>query len=128
VESDRPRLGRRECGICWTVYDPAAGDDLAQVPPGTPFEALPEKDEFRRSVEAALGRLPEEQRHVLVLKIWGELTFEEIGEVMEGGTVSEVVLDPETEIGKCVRKALLQETFPEPPVAPFYDLMRLSFK
>ena len=47
------------------------------------FEALPEKDEFRRSVEAALGRLPDEQRHVLVLKIWGDLTFEQIGEVME---------------------------------------------
>ena len=47
------------------------------------FEALPEKDEFRRSVEAALERLPEEQRQVLVLKIWGELTFEQVAEVME---------------------------------------------
>ena len=36
------RLARKECGICWTIYDPAVGDDLAQVPPGTPFEALPE--------------------------------------------------------------------------------------
>ncbi len=33
---------RRECGICWTVYDPAEGDSVAQVPPGTPFDALPE--------------------------------------------------------------------------------------
>ncbi len=33
---------RRECSICWTVYDPAEGDAVAQVPPGTPFEALPE--------------------------------------------------------------------------------------
>jgi len=33
---------RRECGICWTVYDPADGDPVAQVPPGTPFDALPE--------------------------------------------------------------------------------------
>jgi RNA polymerase sigma-70 factor (ECF subfamily) len=47
------------------------------------FEVLPEKDEFRRSVEAALERLPEEQRQVLVLKIWGELTLEQIGQVME---------------------------------------------
>ena len=31
-----------ECGICWHVYDPAIGDDVAQVPPGTPFAALPE--------------------------------------------------------------------------------------
>jgi [NiFe] hydrogenase assembly HybE family chaperone len=31
-----------ECGICWHVYDPAVGDDVAQIPPGTPFAALPE--------------------------------------------------------------------------------------
>jgi rubredoxin len=34
---------RRECGVCWTVYDPALGDPVAQVPPGTPFEALDEQ-------------------------------------------------------------------------------------
>ena len=33
---------RWECGVCWTVYDPAEGDDVAQVPPGTPFQAWPE--------------------------------------------------------------------------------------
>jgi rubredoxin len=33
---------RRECGVCWAVYDPALGDPVAQVRPGTPFEALPE--------------------------------------------------------------------------------------
>jgi rubredoxin len=42
VEQPTTRSGRRECGICWTVYDPKDGDPLAQVPPGTPFEALPE--------------------------------------------------------------------------------------
>jgi rubredoxin len=30
-----------ECGVCWTVYDPAAGDPVWQVAPGTPFAALP---------------------------------------------------------------------------------------
>ncbi|HEY6897500.1 MAG TPA: rubredoxin [Rhodocyclaceae bacterium] len=30
-----------ECGICWHVYDPAEGDDVCQIPPGTPFAALP---------------------------------------------------------------------------------------
>lgn len=34
-----------ECGICWHVYDPAVGDDVAQIAPGTPFAALP--DEWR---------------------------------------------------------------------------------
>lgn len=33
---------RRECSVCWTVYDPAVGDVVRQVPPGTPFEALPD--------------------------------------------------------------------------------------
>lgn len=33
---------RWECGICWNVYDPQAGDALTQTPPGTPFELLPE--------------------------------------------------------------------------------------
>lgn len=32
---------RMECKICWTVYDPALGDDVWQVPPGTPFADLP---------------------------------------------------------------------------------------
>jgi rubredoxin len=30
-----------ECGVCWTVYDPAEGDPDANVRPGTPFDALP---------------------------------------------------------------------------------------
>ncbi len=33
---------RLECRICWYVYDPAEGDAIAQVPPGTPFAELPE--------------------------------------------------------------------------------------
>ncbi len=33
---------RLECRICWYVYDPAAGDAVEQIPPGTPFQALPE--------------------------------------------------------------------------------------
>jgi len=32
---------RMECRICWYLYDPAAGDAVWQVPPGTPFAALP---------------------------------------------------------------------------------------
>lgn len=33
---------RMECGVCWSVYDPAAGDPVWQIPAGTPFSALPE--------------------------------------------------------------------------------------
>ncbi len=32
---------RLECKICWYVYDPTEGDPHWQVPPGTPFAALP---------------------------------------------------------------------------------------
>jgi [NiFe] hydrogenase assembly HybE family chaperone len=42
---DGSKLGddtRLECGICWWVYDPALGDDVMQVPPGTPFARLPD--------------------------------------------------------------------------------------
>jgi rubredoxin len=41
-DSERIAAGSRlECGICWWVYDPAAGDPVWQIPPGTPFAALP---------------------------------------------------------------------------------------
>ncbi|HSO07616.1 MAG TPA: rubredoxin [Pelomicrobium sp.] len=32
---------RLECKVCWYVYDPAAGDPVRQIPPGTPFNDLP---------------------------------------------------------------------------------------
>lgn len=33
---------RLECGICWTVYDPAQGCVEWDIAPGTPFTALPD--------------------------------------------------------------------------------------
>lgn len=33
---------RLECGVCWYVYDPDQGDEVWQIPAGTPFSALPE--------------------------------------------------------------------------------------
>lgn len=42
---DASRIGattRMECKICWHVYDPAEGCEQWQVPPGTPFAALPD--------------------------------------------------------------------------------------
>lgn len=35
---DRAKL---ECKVCWYVYAPDQGDPTTQVPPGTPFSALP---------------------------------------------------------------------------------------
>ena len=31
-----------ECRICWYLYDPKQGDDVGQIPAGTPFMALPD--------------------------------------------------------------------------------------
>ncbi len=31
-----------ECKICWYVYDPKTGDEVWQIPAGTPFSALPD--------------------------------------------------------------------------------------
>ena len=31
-----------ECGVCWWQYDPAKGDDVWDIPPGTAFADLPD--------------------------------------------------------------------------------------
>jgi rubredoxin len=36
-----PEGARMECKICWWVYDPAEGDAVWQIAPGTAFKALP---------------------------------------------------------------------------------------
>ena len=41
------------------------------------------EDESQRALVAALDLLPREQREVLVMKIWNELTFAEIASVLE---------------------------------------------
>jgi RNA polymerase sigma-70 factor (ECF subfamily) len=57
-----------------------AGSDAASYfLPGASVEF----DERRATIESAMRRLPAEQRDVLVLKIWGELTFEQIGVALE---------------------------------------------
>jgi len=46
------------------------------------LEAPPSLEETALAIEAALRRLPEEQREVIVLKVWGRLSFEEVGEAV----------------------------------------------
>lgn len=67
-------LGRRE-GRRATRENRAGEDADAHL---AWFECPTEGDERRAAIEEALQRIPPEQREVLVLKIWGELTFEEI--------------------------------------------------
>jgi len=69
------REGRR------TVREEKAADDWA----GLDVVFAPQQGddgERRREIETALQSLPVEQREVLVLKIWQELTFEQIGELL----------------------------------------------
>lgn len=48
------------------------------------FEAPIERQEARDELERAMEtHLPPEQRELLVMKIWGEMTFKEISEVLE---------------------------------------------
>lgn len=47
------------------------------------FEPQAEADDRRLAIEAALQRLSAEQREVLTLKIWGELTFDEISRQLD---------------------------------------------
>src|SRR5436305_6736672 len=53
------------------------GDTERTVQPQ--FEQM---DDSQRELVAALDRLPRDQREVLVMKIWNELTFAEIGEAL----------------------------------------------
>jgi RNA polymerase sigma-70 factor (ECF subfamily) len=46
------------------------------------FACPAEQDERRRAIEAALRGLPESQAEVLVMKIWGGLTFPQIAEAV----------------------------------------------
>jgi len=40
------------------------------------------EDESQQALAAAVDRLPDEQREVVVMKIWNELTFSEIGDAL----------------------------------------------
>lgn len=46
------------------------------------FDTAIDQREHADSVQAALGLLPQAQREVLVLKIWGELTFAQIAQTL----------------------------------------------
>ena len=56
---------------------------LAAEVPDAFFENALEPREDAEALEAALRRLPEAQREVLVLRIWGELTFAEIATALD---------------------------------------------
>jgi len=56
------------------------------------FERSPSESPEERQAMRSLAELPREQREVIVLKIWHEYTFQEIGELLE--------LSPNTAAGR----------------------------
>jgi RNA polymerase sigma-70 factor (ECF subfamily) len=56
----------------------AAARDEASV-----FQPNLERAERRKHIESALNQLPADQREVVVMKIWGELTFPQIAEIQK---------------------------------------------
>lgn len=69
-------LLRRDARRARRETDALAGSDLAVAPEFT------RGDEAQHALAAAIERLPAEQREVLVMKIWNELTFADIGSVL----------------------------------------------
>ncbi len=61
------------------IYEQLAGE------PTAPFAPAADADEqaFREALSAALGELPPDQRAVVHLKLWEDLTFEEIADALE---------------------------------------------
>ena len=56
-------------------------DVVSEIEPSVEPEFTTE-DETQRALAAAVDDLPDEQREVVVMKIWNELTFTEIGSVL----------------------------------------------
>jgi len=53
------------------------------TPFSSAFEDNLEKDERQQALLRAVDRLPDQQKEVLTLKIWGELTFDEIARTLD---------------------------------------------
>jgi len=75
----------RRCALEWLRGERRRGAREQAAALGRPGEALFEPalfEERRRDVESALALLPPEQREVVVMKVWGGLTFPQIGEAL----------------------------------------------
>jgi RNA polymerase sigma-70 factor (ECF subfamily) len=59
-------------------------DDRVSVPRGDEqiFDTTIDQREHAAAVQTALGQLPQAQREVVVLKVWGELTFAQIAQTL----------------------------------------------
>lgn len=81
VESERAYLLRMiHHGAIDRLRRDRVRQEYAERPAETIFAASPDPDReaFRQRLDVALDQLPLEQREVVVLKLWEELTFDEI--------------------------------------------------
>lgn len=77
IAMDLRRSGRRR-----VTREQAAGAE-ADAPDAPCFDTTIEDRETAHIVQVALSGLPDEQREVLALRIWGGLTFAEIARITE---------------------------------------------
>jgi RNA polymerase sigma-70 factor (ECF subfamily) len=76
----------RHCALDWQRrrQRQARREAAAARPEAEPWFAGPaEQNERRTAIEAALLRLPEDQREVLVLHLWGGLSFPQIAAALD---------------------------------------------
>lgn len=79
VDLARSHRRRRAAGLEASPLEPAA---LVPAGYGGAMGQGAEQAELAATIEASLGRLPAEQREVVVMKVWGGLTFAEIAKVV----------------------------------------------
>lgn len=54
--------------------------------------------------------------------------FEMIVTIVQDGSVGAICLSKETEISECLREALLEARFPQPPFAPFHGHVSMRLR
>ena len=69
----------RRRGTCERTKENFAAEAISIFAPAND----PDEKVFREELAIALGELPEEQRAVVHLKLWGEMTFEEIAAALD---------------------------------------------
>lgn len=75
----------RRCALDWqrSRRRQTHREEQAARPESDPLFAKAEQDERRRAIESALQELPVEQAEIVVMKIWGLLSFPEIAAALE---------------------------------------------
>lgn len=81
VRNEALQIGRRRKG--WSLFSGEESTGEASLSDTSADEAIVERSELQESVRQALTRLPPDQSEVLVLKMWEQMTFEEIADVLD---------------------------------------------